>query len=128
MGRFANFIDRVWNRKINQLDARATRAGKAAEALAKQLARVDTGNMRSLVGFYYDQSTRTMTLYAEAPYSHFVERRYPFMRPAWNLMRTMFKGTSEMQFSTLPEQYQAGVRAAAGPGVVIGRRAPRRGR
>lgn len=125
MGLFSNFVDRVMNRKIEDLTARANIAGQAAVDKAHELVPVRTGRLYRSIGYTWSQATMTLSLFADEPYSFWVERRKAFLRPAREVMRRMFMGaTADIQFPTLPEKYhgRAKLMTKGSKGTIIGHR------
>jgi hypothetical protein len=54
------------------LDARMQQTGKAVVEEAQRIVPVDTGFLRSTLGYQYNQSTKTLRVYADAYYAFWV--------------------------------------------------------
>jgi hypothetical protein len=120
----ADFIAQAMGRKKADIAARANRAGPAGVQAARAVVPVRTGKLRDSIGFTYDQSTMTLSLYADASYAYEVNRRAHFMEAGLAAMRRIFTGgTTDIQFATLDEKYHDKAREATkGRGIIIGHR------
>lgn len=82
------FGDKALDFVLGEVGVRMDRAGAAAVAYARAACPVDTGALRASIGYIYRQDTRTLTIYADMPYSAYVEFgtsrmiAQPYIRPA----------------------------------------------
>jgi HK97 gp10 family phage protein len=103
-----------------KVDAYMDQQGKVWKAEARRLCPVRTGQLRDSIGYYYDQRTKTLTLYADKFYAGFVEfgtrntRAQPFMRPAMRVMGSKRGVTIQAQLPMMPEKYRQKTRVYTG--------------
>jgi HK97 gp10 family phage protein len=118
-------IQAIVDREIN---ARMTAQGEQFVERARSLAPTRTGVLRAEIGFTYSASTKTLRLYANAPYSLLIEtgtrftRAQPFFRPAVNQSAHVWGNVAEIAFPA--------IRSSAGGGPKLRRSSvsPRRRR
>lgn len=103
---FTSFVSQFKAKIGLDVDTNMRRMGEAMQAEATRLVPVDTGNLRSTIGYLYRQGDKTIQLYADARYAYFVEfgTRFqaarPFLRPAVKVASRFWGGgpTVELQF------------------------------
>jgi HK97 gp10 family phage protein len=96
---FTNLVDQFKAKVLGPaIDARMREVGQAMVAEATRLVPVDTGFLKSTIGYSYNVATKTVTLYADAKYSLFVEfgtrhqAAHSFLRPAMAVVPRIWKG------------------------------------
>ena len=119
---FQWFGDKVRKVVDDAFEKRAMAAGRMMEAYAKSIVPVDTGLLRSTIGFMYERATRTLTLYANTHYALFVEmgtyrmRPQPYLRPALQMfapglgIRTNISLPTSLAPGHIPLKIQARIR------------------
>jgi hypothetical protein len=129
---FTSFIDRFRGRVIDAVGAKMARAGERAEVVARELVHKDTHQTEKSIGSYWDKETMTLVLFAGTSWAGFLEKRYPYLRPALAEVAKEFGGGGlnfEAQFTGVPEKYHGGLRKDLNEGgthrVIIGHRARR---
>lgn len=81
-----------------RINAKMEEVGQAMVAEATRLAPVDTGHLKSAIGYTYNTQTKTITLHCDASYALFQELgtrhipAHPFLRPAMNVVPRIWKG------------------------------------
>jgi HK97 gp10 family phage protein len=88
-------------------------AGRQAVEKARQLAPVDTGNLRESIGYRYEKAAFRIVLYAKAFYAEFVEmgtsktRAQPFIRPTLAEMNKFLGNAVKFRgsFPSTPDKY-----------------------
>jgi HK97 gp10 family phage protein len=109
---FTSFINQFKANVVDPaVDARMNAAGAAWQAEAQRLCPVDTGFLRSTIGYSYDAQNKRLNLYADAPYALFQElgtsrhKAQPYMRPALRVIPAAFRSGVTVQAPNVPERY-----------------------
>lgn len=114
MGVFSFVSD--WKHKLVDapIDAKMRLAGETAVNIAKNdWVPVQTGYLRSTIGYTYDASRKLLILHADAPYAAYVEeggynrRAQPYLRPALNAVGRIWGGNTQISY---PNAYALGGR------------------
>jgi HK97 gp10 family phage protein len=117
----------VRNEAAKRLDA----AGAAVANRARQLAPVDSGKLRDSIGYFFNASTLTLTIYVGVPYGAFQEfgssrnPAHPYLRPALAELPRYLSvvTTTTLAFGGTGSRYSAGMAAEHGSGHARGARA-----
>lgn len=102
------FGDKALDFVLGEVGVRMDRAGAAAVAYARAAVPVRTGMLRASIGYYYIQSSRTLVVYADAPYAKFVEEgtihmsAQPYLAPAIDAAGRVLGATTVMAFPGMP--------------------------
>jgi hypothetical protein len=97
--KFEWFGDRAREHLIRLAAQRMRGAGEHGLEVARRLVPVDTGFLKSSLGYTFRQDTATLTLYADAHYSSSVEygtsrhAARPYLRPALHAAAEHLMGT-----------------------------------
>jgi HK97 gp10 family phage protein len=89
----------------NKIDAKMRQTGELIVARARALAPVDTGYLRSTIGYTYRQSDKTLMIHVDASYGLFQEfgtrfiKPHPYIRPAMNSVGRVWGVSMEMNFA-----------------------------
>jgi hypothetical protein len=127
---FTSFISQFRSRVVDEVGRRMEQGGDRAVAEARELVHKDTRQTERSIGHYWDRETMTLTVYAGTSYAGFLEKRYPYLRPALAEVAREFGGVNfEAQFTGVPEKYHEGLGKDLNEGgrhrVVIGHRVRR---
>lgn len=110
-----------------KINAKMEEVGHAMVAEATRLCPVDSGFLKSTIGYTYNAAARTLTLHADAKYSLMVElgtrkmAAQPYLRPALNVVPRIWRGglgavtgfSTVIQAANHPAKYHARTAAFA---------------
>ena len=121
------FGDRALAFVRNEAAKRLEAAGAKVAGRARDLCPVDTGYLKSTIGYTYNPATMTLVVHADASYAAFVEfgtsrqSAQPYLRPALEEMPRFLSmvTTTGLQFANTGD-YSAGMTAAHGDSASFG--------